>query len=342
MENKYSFYEGFTVDQFAENVFFQQWVKNGDDVTSAYWNGYLQLNPQQQQTILRAIKEVIKTSTSKTEQPLAIDEKLALKTAILQEISKPAGTFFLPRRRGLQLLKYAASVAVLMFLSIAFLHKKVKSDTLITAHTSYGEIKEILLPDSTLIILNANSSVTYNSEIGNMTNREISLLGNAYFKVKKKSDHRSFTIHANTEVVTVLGTQFNVNARTRSTEIVLTSGKVKVSSDDGKVAPVYMNLGEKVQLDTLHHSFIESNSNPLMYAAWTEGTWHFSSTSLLDITKLIYEYYGVEAVFTNEKAKRLKVNAVIPVTDLASFIDILSKTLDLKIIEQNNQLQIKF
>jgi ferric-dicitrate binding protein FerR (iron transport regulator) len=342
VENYYSFYEGFTEDQFVENTYFRQWVKYADNDTTAFWNCYLQLYPQQQQAILRAREKVKSASFREQDQQLTVEEKSILKAAIYQQINQPAKQFSMHRRKGLQVLKYAAIVSGIIIVTIPFLNKKPKAETFITAHTGYNETREILLADSTLVILNANSSISYNREIGNMAKREISLQGNAYFKVKKKADHRSFTVHANALLVTVLGTQFNVNARSRSTEVVLTSGKVKVSSDDMTLAPVYMNPGEKVQLDTLHHSFVKSNSKPLMYSAWIEGKWHFSSTSLLDITKLIYEYYGVEAFFLNEKAKRLKVSAVIPVTDLPSFINILSKTLDLKITEQNNQLHIKF
>jgi len=342
VENNYSFYEGFTDQQFAEDIYFQQWVKYGADDMTAFWNGYLQLYPKQQPTIAGASDIVKAASAKEMNRGLTAEEKSILKAAIYQQINPPIKQYFRFRHTSLRVLKYAAVVSGIILLTILFKNKKATTETFITANTGYEETRTILLPDSTVVILNAHSSITYNSEFANKPNREISLQGNAYFKVKKKADHRSFTVHANTVSITVLGTQFNVNARSRATEVVLTSGKVKVSVDDHSLPPVFMNPGEKIQLDTVHHLFIKSSVNPLMYAAWTEGKWHFSSTSLLDITNLINEYYGVETVYATERIKRLKISAVIPVMELASFINILSKTLDLKITEQNNQLHIKF
>jgi ferric-dicitrate binding protein FerR (iron transport regulator) len=276
-------------------------------------------------------------------QPLTSDEKLTIKQAIYQQINQPVKYLSLFKQKSIQLLKVAAIISGIIMATAYFFNKKpVKETTLIAQHTGIKETKEILLGDSTVIILNANSSITYNSDISTIQNREISLEGNAYFKVKKKVDHRPFTVHANSISIAVLGTEFNVDARSKATEIVLTTGKVKVSSDKDSLMLAYLSPGEKVQLDTLHNSFIKSNSDTKLYTAWTEGKWNFSSTSLLDVTKLIHEYYGIETIFKNEKAKRLKISAVIPVTDLTSFTNILAKTLNLKITEQHNQLNIQF
>ena len=241
-------------------------------------------------------------------------------------------------------MRAAAIVSGIIMMTAYFISKKpvTESTLLVQQSTGAKETKEILLADSSVVILNGNSSITYNNDIGNSQNREITLEGNAYFKVQTKADHRSFTVRTNSISIAVHGTEFNVDARNKATEIVLTSGKVKVSADNDNSTAVYMSPGEKVYFDTLQHSFIKSNTNTLLYSAWTEGRWNFSSTSLLDITNLIHQYYGVETVFSNEKVKQLKVNAVIPVTDLASFTNILSKTLDLKITEQHNQLYIQF
>jgi len=159
--------------------------------------------------------------------------------------------------------------------------------------------------------------------------------------MKKKTDQRPFTVHTSTLSISVLGTEFNVNARNKATTVVLTEGKVKLKLNEIESTTMYMSPGEKVQLDTLNKAFMKFKTNKLLYSAWTDGKWNFSSTSLLDITNLILEYYGIETMYSNEKAKRLKISAVIPVTDLRSFTNILAKTLDLKITEYQNKLHIQ-
>ena len=345
MKNNHSYFDGFTEDQFAANDHFRQWVLYAEIDKEEFWNTYLQINPHQQPVISGARKKVEASLTQHGMQPLTSKEKLIIKHAIYQRINQPVKSFMLLRQKGLQLLKVAAILSGIVMMTIYFLNKKpaiVTAATLLVQRTTAKEIKEILLADSSVVILNGNSSITYNSDIGNIQNREITLEGNAYFKIKKKADQRSFTVHTNSISIAVLGTEFNVDARSKATAIVLTTGKVKVSADNNNSTAVYMSPGEKVQLDTLHHAFIKSTTNTILYSAWTEGKWNFSSTSLLDITNLIHEYYGIETVFANEKIKRLKISAVIPVTDLASFTNILSKTLNLNITEQQNQLHIQF
>jgi len=344
MKYNHSDFEGFTEDQFAANNDFRQWVLYAEIDKEEFWNNYLQINPHQRSTILKA-REIVEASVAEHGiQPLTNEEKLIIKHRIYQGINQPVKAFRVLRQRSVQLMKAAAILSGIIMITAYFLNKKPLRETILLVQQSTGakEIKEILLADSSVVILNGNSSITYNDDISNSQNREITLEGNAYFKVKTKADHRSFTVHTNSISIAVHGTEFNVDARSKATEIVLTSGKVKVSADNNRATAVYMSPGEKVQLDTLQHSFIKSTTNTLLYSAWTEGRWDFSSTSLLDITNLIYKYYGVETVFANEKIKRLKVSAVIPVTDLASFTHILSETLDVKITEQNNQLSIQY
>lgn len=341
MRNYPSYYNDYTEDQFAADGYFRQWVLFAETDSNEFWNNYLLTNPHQQQIILSAREKVEASLSKPSALPLTEEEKLILKQTIYQRINQPALSFTVLRKKSLQLLQVAAIITSIMIMTAYFFNKKPEEKTFIVQRTGDKETKEIWLADSTVVILNANSSLTCSSDISSSPNREITLTGNAYFEVKKKADHRPFTVHSNSISISVLGTAFNVNARSRATEIVLTEGKVKVSSDSNSASVVYMSPGEKVVLDTLNNSFVKSKANSIFYSAWTDRKWNFSSTSLLDITQLIYEYYGIETIFTNEKLKQLKITAVIPVTDLNSFTNILAKTLNLKITEQHNQLHIQ-
>ncbi len=342
MKYYYSYYNGYSADQFAEDEYFQQWVLYADDGAEKFWNEFIKINPQQQQTILKAKEKLETLFEGHAFQPLSVEEKLVLKVHIYRQINQPLKTVSLLRRNSMAVLKVAALLIAVIVMPFSVFNKNAPFEPLIVERTGAYETKEIQLPDSTVIILNVNSSVTYNSKLAGTTNREIFLEGNAYFRVKKKVDHRPFTVHSNAVSIMVIGTEFNVDARSKATEIVLTSGKVKVGIDESKGSAVYMSPGEKVQLDTLQQAFVKSKTDTLLYKAWTNGKWNFSSTSLLEVTNLIHEYYGIETVYKDENAKRLKISAVIPVTDLGSFTNILAKTLDLKITEQNNQLLIQY
>lgn len=117
-------------------------------------------------------------------------------------------------------LKIAAVVSVLLAASFIYLSTLNES-----VSTGYAENKSITLPDNSEIVLNAESEVSY-SEKNWDSKRNISLSGEAYFKVAKG---QQFTVATDQGTVTVLGTQFNVEARENYLEVSCFEGLVSVT-----------------------------------------------------------------------------------------------------------------
>lgn len=117
-------------------------------------------------------------------------------------------------------LRIAAAVAVLLAGSYFYLNTL---DATIT--TQYAESKEIVLPDSSEVILNSDSHLSY-SEKNWDEERNISLKGEAFFKVAKG---KKFTVSTDQGAVSVLGTQFNVENRKGFFEATCYEGIVSVT-----------------------------------------------------------------------------------------------------------------
>ena len=120
-------------------------------------------------------------------------------------------------------LRVAAAAAVIMFGSYFYLNYQHE-----TVNTAYAENKEILLPDNSKIILNADSEVSF-SERNWDKKRNIDLNGEAFFKVAKG---KRFTVATDAGMVTVLGTQFNVEHREGVFEVTCFEGLVSVTFQD--------------------------------------------------------------------------------------------------------------
>src|SRR5690606_18122735 len=123
--------------------------------------------------------------------------------------------------------RIAAVFAGLLLVSALLLWVYRTSDTTYT--TAFGEVKTILLPDSSEIILNANSTLSYATHWNKSKAREVFLSGEAFFKVQEKpvaSGYAKFVVHTGNLDIEVLGTQFNVHHRRNKTQVVLNSGKV--------------------------------------------------------------------------------------------------------------------
>ena len=234
----------------------------------------------------------------------------------------------------------AASVLIAIGLFTLRTDGQDDSEKIFIARTGEGETKQILLSDSSVVVLNAGSEL-YSSTDYTTGEREVFLTGNGFFKVKKLASQRKFIVHAKTLQVTVLGTQFNINARTDQVSVALTSGKVQVNkNNDDK--PVYLIPGDKLKLDADKTSFIREHIDTSMYSAWINGEWNFKNVTLDEIALLIKEYYNVDVVFKDKKKMNQQMTAIIPVNTLQGLIKVITATLDVEISQNSNrQLSIQ-
>lgn len=116
------------------------------------------------------------------------------------------------------------AAAAVIVLGGAFLYLN-SLDTSVT--TQYAENQEFILPDSSEVLLNAESQLSYDEKNWE-EKRNVSLKGEAFFKVAKG---KTFTVATEQGIVTVLGTQFNVENRQDFFEVTCFEGLVRVLHD---------------------------------------------------------------------------------------------------------------
>lgn len=346
MKRESAYYSGFTEEEFAADEYFQHWVLLPDEQTAFYWASYAQNHPHQQIAINNAAKLVRHLAQTGFHIPFLLPaEKQTLRNNIFEQISTPviSSLRYSPGKTGKWLLLAAAALVVIF--ASRFFYPSASPATGIAAlaseTTQTRQVKKILLPDSSVVVLNGNSSLHYNSNFATASVREVFLEGNAYFHVKQTPSLTPFIVHAGQLRIYVTGTEFNVNARSRATDVVLTSGKVNVTLEKDKRKTVYMQAGYTLNLDTLSNELSTTKTNTELYtAAWNQGEWHFEETSLAVVARLITEYYGMEMVFTSDAQRSLMITAVISVNDFTTLIHVIEKTLNISIQSQNQQLII--
>lgn len=105
--------------------------------------------------------------------------------------------------------------------------------------TGYGQTAQVALADGSEVMLNSRSTLTYPNFFA--YRRKLQLEGEAFFKVRKGRD---FTVETHLGKVSVLGTQFNVNAQNDYFEVICYQGKVRV---DHKQSVWVLQKGEAVR-----------------------------------------------------------------------------------------------
>ncbi|MFP2994678.1 FecR family protein [Spongiivirga sp. MCCC 1A20706] len=131
-----------------------------------------------------------------------------------------------PKKKSpLRLISYAAA-AIVIFTIGFYVATISKWDTKIT--TELAEKTNISLPDESEVILNAASSLSYDTKKWDKE-RLLILHGEAYFKVAKG---KKFDVETDNGVISVLGTQFNVKSRQEVLEVTCFEGLVSVNSNN--------------------------------------------------------------------------------------------------------------
>ncbi len=126
------------------------------------------------------------------------------------------------RERGkktnwLGILTKAAAILLLPLLALglyfyydARAHEKRRENEKLVVVTPKGQKSKVILPDSTVVWLNASTQLSY-SNFNKEGSRHVRLEGEGYFEVTKDAEH-PFIVSTKDYDVKVLGTKFNIRS----------------------------------------------------------------------------------------------------------------------------------
>ncbi|MBS1320751.1 MAG: FecR family protein [Parabacteroides sp.] len=199
-----------------------------------------------------------------------------------------------------ELIKIAAVVAITLGGSYFYYQSSLEKELMAmqTITVPAGQRINITLVDGTNVWLNARTSLSYPVKFGK-NNRQVVLDGEAYFDVTKDKS-KPFIVQTNNYNVEVLGTQFDVNAysKTGEFETTLMSGSVKVASASDSTQKITLKPNNKVFLqDGKLHVTAVDDYNPYR---WKEGLICFKNETFTSIMKDFEKYYGLTIQVKNK------------------------------------------
>ena len=139
-------------------------------------------------------------------------------------------------------------------------------------YAGMGERREIVLPDSTHVWLNAGTKLIYPKQF-NRSMRQVYLSGEMFADVRRDED-RPFIVSADRLEVKVLGTQFNLKSyqEDAKSEVSLVRGKVsvgiKASEMNGKLT---LEPGDILRFNKTNNHIDFLNFDPDSYANWIDN-----------------------------------------------------------------------
>lgn len=163
--------------------------------------------------------------------------------------------------------------------------------------------QKLILNDGTEIIVNSCSELSYPVKFNGAT-REVTLIGEAYFKVAKSE--KPFIVKLNGNYIKVVGTEFNVNARENDLiKTVLVEGSVVIGSATGstKMKPNEIAILNK---KNGHIELLPTDVN--RHIAWLDGYCEFIDEKFSTVITELSSWYGVDFTYDIAEFKDAKLN----------------------------------
>lgn len=325
-------YTDYNSSGFLHDEVFLAWMRGDDQAVTAFWEAWLREHPEKTETIHSAQENYCLLTGFQRIHPQPGDQEAVwngIDSAVRQSSYGAPRLWSSFRKRWWQ---YAA-LAVLLVGGVWMGYNKWHQpdyDRIVKA----GEtIKRVVLPDSTIVVLNKHAELSYSS----MNSRAMKLQGEAFFHVRKKwtaAGPQPFTVEAGHVKIAVLGTSFSVRGVGDSSRVLLLEGKVKVTAG---ARAITMHPGEK--LEWSHQHFSEKQVNVQLYMGWKDGEFHFDHTSIQELADLIRDLYGDELVIRDKAA--LPVNYIsgrVSSENQQTLWNALSLLLDVKVEQRGKQV----
>lgn len=202
--------------------------------------------------------------------------------------------------------------------------------------TRLGEIREIELPDGSVLALNTNTAVEVSLT---KTARTILLeRGEAYFTVAR-DERRPFTVNAASAAATALGTAFTVRMIENVSRICVHTGSVAVATTiTGRTSrPVTLAAGETVDVDEKSVSPV-SDFEASKAATWREGYAHYENVALSRVIQDLNRYYAKPMTIADPRLADIPVTGRFEISDQDLTVEALSIALSLRVERSGSSL----
>lgn len=320
-------------EQLLEDRQFLEWVQSGSKKEDVYWLQLLAQYPEQR-GVLNEAKRVLEILTRR-HHIMSVAKNEELRQRVLQTARRPdldqAESILSSSTRPKFLWLRAAVVLLVVGLGGWVFWWFTSTNYVTTYRTAYGEIKEIWLPDSSFVTLNANSSLEYRFD-ADQRQREVWLSGEAFFDVRKKelqsdntfSNSVSFLVHADDVSVQVLGTRFNIKHRREQTQVVLEEGSIRLRMDELDET-LLMQPDELIEVQQgsgeINQHLVEAQD----FSVWKEGLLRFERASFDEISRVLTDNYGIKLRFADSKvSKQIQLRGVFPAENVDLLLEAIA------------------
>ena len=195
---------------------------------------------------------------------------------------------------------------------------------------AYGEQVRFRLNDQSVVTLNGGSEVSFSANYS-QENREIELLGEAYFEVNNAGQEHPFIVLTEKAVITDIGTSFNVNAypEKETTDIVVADGEIEVRLNTVTPGPtVNLKEGDMVKVEGTEEEILIEKVDLDLALGWMKGRLVFENERFESIVYRLERFYNIDVEITQDSLKKERISATFENEQLERVLAVLAISLD--------------
>lgn len=243
--------------------------------------------------------------------------------------------FSAPVSIGKRIILYYQQIAALLLIPILLLgvlwllfKKPMECEVVATIHSPEGTRTSFVLPDGSTGWLNSGSALSYPVNFAH--SREVNLVGEAFFQVKKQHG-QTFKVRTQSLLVQVLGTQFSVSAyeNDKQPSVILKEGSVQIL--DLNEHPSYrMKPNERFVYQVEENKAVVSEVNAQELTSWKDGLLQFRGESLEEVMKKLARWYNVDIEIRDARLKEYSFKATFKDEQIEEILRMIALTTPLK------------
>jgi len=201
-----------------------------------------------------------------------------------------------------------------------------------------GEVFKIILSDSTIVWLNADSKLRYPKFfLKNLDTRK-----EAYFDVAHNTE-QPFIVETNSIDVKVLGTQFNVSSYPNHEVIstTLVKGSVSINEKNKQENSILITPDQQASFNKNSNELSSKFVNTENYTAWIQKRIVFDKMPFAHILEKIERTYNVNIQNNNEELNKELFTGEFDVENIETIFKALSTSINFEYDITKNQIIIK-
>jgi len=207
-------------------------------------------------------------------------------SSLIRELAEKFAAWFRPIPKW----AFAGAAILLIGVLLQFNSRRSRAEW-VTLDVPFGQRSMILLPDSSMVEINAGSMFKYPKKFDPKV-RQVELAGEAFFQVRHNG--ASFKVETAQATTQVLGTAFNIRTWNNVTRVFVQSGKVVMQSKSASTfKKIVLTAGQMALCDSVAvlRPTVEYPEDML---AWREGRLIFRRRILSEVLQELARHFAVQ------------------------------------------------